>query len=198
MGRTMTESRPSPRRLPLQCLGLLLLLAVSILLLWQAGRHFGETLYPCKYSDLVEEAATAYDIPPSLVYAVIHTESKFQPDAHSSAGAMGLMQLTDETYQWALQRAGQPTDSSASLFDPAVNIRYGTYVLSLLGEQFTNTETVLAAYNAGQGHVREWLDDPAYSADGETLDVIPYPETEEYVERVLSAREQYQILYDLE
>ncbi len=197
----MTEPKPRQRsqHLPLQCLGLLLLLALSVILLWQAGLRFSETLYPLKYGTLVEEAAAEYGIPPSLVYAIIHTESEFDPGALSTADAKGLMQLTDDTYRWALQRAGaEETFDPDALYDPAVNIRYGVYVLSLLGEQFANTETVLAAYNAGQGHVREWLNDPACSADGETLSSIPFPETKTYVQRVLAARKQYQSLYHLD
>ncbi|MBQ8683194.1 MAG: lytic transglycosylase domain-containing protein [Clostridia bacterium] len=196
----MTDSKPTlPRRLWLQCAGLLLLLAVGFLLLREAGHRLQETLYPIRYADLVEEAAATYDVPISLVYAVIHTESEFDPDAVSSAEAKGLMQLTDETYHWALHRAGLAEEyAPEDLLDPAINIRYGVYVLSLLREQFPHTETLLAAYNAGQGHVREWLADPACSADGKTLSTIPYPETETYIKRVLSAREQYQSLYDLE
>lgn len=197
----MTEPKPHQQRLrlPLQCLGLLFLLALCVILLWQAGLRFSETLYPLKYRALVEEAAAEYGIPPSLVYAVIHTESEFDPGAQSAAEAKGLMQLTDDTYRWALQRAGkEDTFDPNALYDPAVNIRYGVYVLSLLGEQFANTETVLAAYNAGQGHVREWLNDPAYSTDRESLSSIPFPETETYVQRVLAARKQYQVLYYLD
>lgn len=59
-------------------------------------------------------------------------------------------------------------------------------------------QTVLAAYNAGQGRVKEWLKDPAYSADGEHLDAIPYAETAEYVRRVEKTRQRYRQLYRLD
>ncbi len=193
MGRPQTL-----RRLLVQCIALLLLLGLCTALLGQAYQRYSESNYPLHYADLVENAAAQYNIPPSLIYAVIHTESKFDAAATSSAGAKGLMQLTDDTYLWALQREGREAEyDPQKLYDPAVNIPYGAYVLALLGEQFEETETLLAAYNAGQGHVREWLGDPTYSEDGRSLTAIPYPETEEYVRRVLAARSQYQTLYAL-
>ena len=183
----------------LTCIALIILLAICIGLYRPALTRFYEAFYPIKYAETVENAAKTYGISSSLVYAVIHTESHFDPDAVSSAEAMGLMQLTDDTYQWALQRTNQEdTYDPQVLFIPEENIRWGVVVLSLLSEQFTDTETLLAAYNAGQGHVREWLSDPAYSADGKTLHTIPYAETEEYIKRVLNARKQYKNLYELD
>ncbi len=155
-------------------------------------------IYPVAYSDSVLAAAQEYRVEPSLIYAVIHTESHFQADARSSADAKGLMQLTDSTFLWALDRAGQSGQhTTEDLFDPTVNIRYGVYVLSLFREQFEETVTALAAYNAGQGRVTKWLKDPAYSADGQRLNTIPYKETRDYVQRVLLAQTRYQRLYDI-
>ena len=183
----------------LTCVALILLLALCVSLYRPAVKRFYEAVYPLGYTETVEKEAEAYNISPSLIYAVIHTESHFKPDAVSSAEAKGLMQLTDDTYRWALQRTNRADSyDPQQLFDPVANIHWGVVVLSLLSEQFTNTETLLAAYNAGQGHVREWLEDPAYSADGVTLHTIPYPETEQYVKRVLDARRQYKSLYNLD
>lgn len=152
-----------------------------------------------QYTENVTAASEEFGVAPSLIYAVIHTESSFEPQVTSSAGAKGLMQITDDTLEWALERAGeQGKHSPEDLFDPSVNIHYGVYVLTLLGEQFDNTETMLAAYNAGIGRVGEWLKDPAYSADGVRLDAIPYPETAEYVKRVLNAQKIYQQLYHIQ
>lgn len=178
------------------------LLAVAVLiggtrLLGSAYHHYLTGVYPIAFADQVEAAADEFGLDPYLIYAVIHTESDFNPDALSPANAKGLMQLTDDTYRWAVKRenAGKDADPQ-DLFDPAVNIRYGVYVLTLLGEQFQNTDTVLAAYNAGQGRVREWLADPAYSTDGITLHTIPYPETEDYIRRVNETCDRYRRLYD--
>lgn len=154
-------------------------------------------IYPIKFSDPVEEMAQQCSLPPSLIYAVIHTESKFDPTATSAAGAKGLMQITDDTHRWACKRGGVDASTSKKLYESDTNIRVGCYVLALLYEQFYETETVLAAYNAGQGRVREWLKDPAYSKDGRTLYNIPYEETENYVHRVINTQKKYQTLYNI-
>ena len=154
--------------------------------------------YPLKYEDIVTKTAEEYGLDPSLIYAVIHTESKFDPNAVSSAAAKGLMQITDDTYQWALKRDGKEPSDTKELFDPETNIRYGCYILVLLSEQFADTDTVLAAYNAGQGRVQEWLKNPDYSNDGVTLNQIPYEETAEYIRRVLKTQKRYQQIYSIQ
>ncbi len=154
--------------------------------------------YPLQYSAYVTDAAKEFNIDPSLIYAIIHTESNFDERATSAADAKGLMQLTADTFQWALRRAGEQDRHTADdLYDPAINIHYGVYVLSLLREQFVDSDTMLAAYNAGQGRVHDWLTDSAYSSDGVTLHTIPYPETAEYIRRVNDARTHYQQLYHI-
>ena len=175
-----------------------LVLALGILLLHYGYKRYYSAVYPLQYTEEITAASEEFGVEPSLIYAVIHTESSFQPQVTSSAGAKGLMQLTDSTLEWALNRAGEKGKYTAEdLYDPQVNIHYGVYVLTLLGEQFENTETILAAYNAGIGRVGEWLKNPAYSTDGAHLTAIPYPETADYVERVQNARKRYQELYNL-
>lgn len=156
------------------------------------------TLYPLSYEQDVQAAAEKYGLSPSLVYAVIHTESGFDPAARSSANAIGLMQVTAPTMEWVLMRNGvSGTPDEAMLTDPAFNIAIGTGVLHLLGEQFVEQDTVLAAYNAGMGNVQTWLSDTAYSADGKTLSAIPFEETANYVKKVRRAQKIYQMLYDI-
>lgn len=172
---------------------------LGVFLLRYGHRQFYASVYPIQYDKNVTAASEEFDVDPSIIYAVIHTESSFKPQATSSAGAKGLMQITDKTLEWALGRAGeQEKYASEDLYNPSVNIHYGVYVLTLLREQFENTETMLAAYNAGIGRVREWLKDPAHSADGVHLDAIPYHETAEYVKRVLDAQKIYQQLYNIQ
>ncbi len=152
------------------------------------------------YQEYVSKYAADYGVEPALVYGVMATESSFKPKAVSNAGAMGLMQLTPDTFEWAQMRMGT-TDkgyTADDLFDPAVNIQYGIYVLSLLREDFSSTATLLAAYNAGRTTVLEWLADERYSTDGKTLYDIPIEETRQYVLKVLQAQESYQKLYDIQ
>ncbi len=184
-------------RIPRALLIFLLVAAVLVALYSAAAAPIKRLIYPIKYREAVEESAAQYALPPSLLYAVIYTESRWNPDAVSSAGAMGLMQITDETYQWARRRAGEGHGDTENLFEPAHNIHYGAAILSLLQENFSDLATVLAAYNAGQGHVRQWLADAGYSSDGVTLTRIPFEETENYVHRVLHIQQLYQSLYSI-
>ena len=184
-------------RFPIKLLVTILIIALLLGLGYFAMEPIAKLIYPMKYSESVEAMSVQCNLPPSLIYAVIYTESKFNPDATSSANAKGLMQITDDTYRWACKRAGEESTTPDDLYAPDSNIRIGCYVLSLLYEQFNETETVLAAYNAGQGRVREWLKDPNYSKDGVTLYNIPYEETENYVRRVINTQKKYQKLYNI-
>lgn len=154
--------------------------------------------YPDRYGEQVTAAAEENGISPSLLMGMIYTESHFDPNARSPAGAVGLMQLTESTFDWAQMRRHIPESERMSpdkREDPEVNIRYGSFVLALLREEFPEEDTALAAYNAGIGHVREWLADSRYSADGVTLSEIPFEETREYIQRVRAAQEMYRRLY---
>ena len=150
--------------------------------------------YPQRYTRLVEQEAAEFDLDPYLVYAVINTESGFDPNARSQAGAMGLMQLTQETFDW-ISSLYPPEDSSAGVYDPQANLHCGCALLRLLLDQYGSQEVALAAYNAGMGNVSQWLESGDYSHDGQTLHTIPYPETDAYVEKVQRAYRMYHKLY---
>ena len=146
-------------------------------------------LYRREYSDLVSKYAAEYGVDEALVYAVIKTESNFDPDAESSVGAMGLMQLTQETLIDVSDRLlGENIDES-DILDPETNIKCGVRYLAWLFETFESEKAVIAAYNAGPGRVGEWLE------DNPELDRIPIGETRIYVSKVLHARDIYTRLY---
>ncbi|MBR7181460.1 MAG: lytic transglycosylase domain-containing protein [Clostridia bacterium] len=147
-----------------------------------------------RYLDEITLSAKEFDIPVPIVLAVIRTESDFRPNARSRAGALGLMQLMPETFAFLRDEClGEVLEDNAVL-SPAVNIRYGTYYLSYLYQKFGDWRLTLAAYNAGERRVSEWLDDPALSPDGR-LEHIPFPETAAYVEKVLLAYQKYNQKY---
>ena len=139
-------------------------------------------------------AATEFSVPLPMILAVMEAESDFHPEAVSDAGACGLMQLMPDTFRFVRDECLSEQLSDTAIFDPTVNIRYGTYYLSYLLAQFESPPTALAAYNAGEGRVAEWLKDPALSKDGQ-LTVIPFPETAAYVKKVLAAYENYDQKY---
>ena len=132
---------------------------------------------------LVYSAAEEFDVPRAMILAVIRAESDFYADATSSVGARGLMQLMPDTFRWICEELHEPHHTQR-ITDPEINIRAGSYYLTYLFEKFGSWRVALAAYNAGEGRVGEWLTDPTLSLDG-TLRRIPFPETAAYVEKTL-------------
>ena len=154
-----------------------------------------KSAYPLEYTDLVNKAAKDYNLQPALIYGVIHTESRFDPEAGSSVGAVGLMQIMPETFDWLQEKRGEAGKyTTEDLYTPSVNIDYGSYLLRYFLDYYGNEKCAVAAYNAGF-EVSNWLEDPNCSPDGMTLDVIPYPETSEYVVKVENAKQKYIELY---
>jgi len=130
-------------------------------------------------------ASETHNIEPSLIYAVILSESGFDRYAVSSAGAMGLMQIMPSTAEYIARERGIEF-SEEMLFDPAINIDFGTYYLARMFRRFGNQKEALAAYNAGEGNVSAWR--------ASDLDRIPFRETRDYVRRVTFARRIYRFL----
>lgn len=133
-------------------------------------------------------------IPSSLLYAVMKAESGFREDAKSKAGAIGLMQLMPSTAEFVCRMNGMSFDAER-LGEGEYNVRLGALYLEYLSARFENEVTVLAAYNAGEGTVAEWLQSRTLSPDGKTLSSIPYPETERYVKKVMKFRKIYLFFY---
>lgn len=152
-------------------------------------------IYPQDYKDLIEAYAEEYGLDKSLVYAVVKCESGFDSSAVSSIGAKGLMQLTDETYEWVCSRYKDTADGD--LFDAKTNIKSGCRLLRLHLKEFGDIKTALAAYHAGRGITNEWLKNSEYSSNGKTLDKIPYEETSKYADRVIKTIEKYKEIYNI-
>lgn len=144
------------------------------------------------YKKTVYHYAKEYDLEPALVFAVIKVESNYDPDARSVKDAYGLMQITEDTLNWAILRENEGASYTVKdLYEPEINIKYGCLILSLLKDEFRHTDTVLAAYNAGRGNVLKWLKDSRYSKDGHTLSSTPFPETNEYIQKVNKFKNKY-------
>ena len=153
-------------------------------------------IYPYDYRSYIETSAESRHADPFLVAAVIKHESKFEPRARSDGGALGLMQLMPATAEWIARQLGEPF-TEEYLYDPALNIRYGVWYLAELEREFGGNDILaLAAYNAGRGNVRDWMERFHWTQQFDEIEAIPYPETRFYVRRVLEDREQYKRLYD--
>lgn len=176
----------------------MLCLGLAAGLAWFGVGLYYRSAYPAKYQDDVLRYSKEYGLDPSLTFAVIYTESRFRPAAVSSIGARGLMQITNDTFEWAKWRMKDDSTTYEDLFEPAVNIKYGTFILSLLKEEFKSDEVALAAYHAGWGNVKKWLSDLSYSSDGENIDTIPFRDTAWYVPQVQKVQKIYRRTYKLE
>lgn len=153
--------------------------------------------YPIEYSEYVTYYADKYDLDPLMLYAFIRTESNFNPKADSDAGARGLMQITEVTFDWIKTKIAPTEDLTfEDLYDPETNIRFGSYFVSycLLRYQ-DDLATAAAAYHSGWGTVDGLLSQAEYSADGKTLDHYPYPQMRLYVKKITSSYQRYQEIY---
>ena len=143
--------------------------------------------YPLKYQAIVRTYAQQQRLDPALLAAVIETESKFNSSALSSAGAVGLLQLTPATAQGIALYTHGTKFRLSDLKNPDINVRYGTwYLRQLLDHYHGNERLALAAYNAGKGNVDGWL------AQHEG---IQFADTRAYVDKVESLKKLYRRVY---
>lgn len=152
--------------------------------------------FPLPYKETVERHALAHQLDPLLIASIMRVESGFDPRAISVKGARGLMQLMPETAQWVAEQMGMDAFGLEMLFEPEVNVRMGAWYLSDLRRLFEGeTVLALAAYNGGRGNVLRWLNEQAWSGAIEEISDIPFPETREYVRRVLSTYTIYRRIW---
>lgn len=139
-------------------------------------------------SHIIIQCAEEENISPSLLEAVILTESKFDEKAVSHVGAVGMMQLMPDTAHWISEESGLPSDNLAS---PDQNIPLGAWYLNYLLKKYHNNEVfALAAYNAGRGNVDEWIEKNKWPEGFMDMEKIPFPETREFVKSVVTARDR--------
>lgn len=149
-------------------------------------------MYPQRYGDLVRLNAHRYNLDANLIFALIKAESNFNPRAGSLRGAKGLMQVMDETGFWAAKDLKIEDFTIDDLYDPGINMAIGCWYLNWLMEHFEgDRDKVLAAYNAGNNMVRDWID----NTDSWCVDSIPFKETKVFILRVKEFLNMYEKLY---
>jgi soluble lytic murein transglycosylase len=157
-----------------------------------------ELTLPLRHEDIIRQQASAKGLDPSLIAAVIYTESRFR-DQTSHAGARGLMQITPATARYIAHLSGGTRFEQGDLATPQINISYGTYYLRYLLDRYGRNEVLaLAAYNGGEGNVDSWVARANTSERALTTSEIPFPETRQYVRSVLDARTRYRNKYATE
>ena len=145
--------------------------------------------FPQKFATEVNSASEEFGVNASIIYSIIKVESGFNSKAVSASGAIGLMQIKPSTAQYIVSSTNI-FDTDYDLTDPKTNIRIGTWYIKYLLEKFKDQLTALAAYNAGEGGVRNWLGE----CTALNRDQIIYKETRDYVNRVSVAYKFYKII----
>lgn len=158
-------------------------------------QHFYRQNYPVHYRDTILKYTAEYEVDPLFILAVMKTESDFNPNAVSEADARGLMQIAETTFDWIKDKLNDETSVFSDMYTPEINIRYGTFFLHYLYQEFESLELAAAAYHAGRGAVNDWLTDSTLSSDGETLHKIPSSVTAHYVNKVMNAYDKYCSIY---
>lgn len=133
----------------------------------------------------------------SLLYAIIRQESAFEPDALSQAGALGLMQLMPATAKFIAKKEQMPFSVPRLTTDGDYNVLLGRAYLEHLLDDFGGSYVLaIAAYNAGPGRVREWLNEYGDPRGGhvdmvEWIEILPFTETRRYVQHILNNLQIY-------
>ena len=141
---------------------------------------------PKKYADTIRTYAGEYCLDPALIFSICEVESHFNPQAVSEKGAIGIMQIMPQTGEWIASSLGIKGFQKDDLLKAKINIRFGCWYLSYLMTCFSEYWQWIAAYNAGEGTVRGWLD-----AGIDKADLIPISETASYVKSVENAISRY-------
>jgi soluble lytic murein transglycosylase len=166
----------------------LIAVAAGVLAYLQATKPgpYARLLYPLRYEEIIDGHARNYRLDEALLAAVIYQESKFDAEAESESGAIGLMQLLPDTARGIAVRTGGSRFRVDDLYQPEINVRYGSWYLRHLLDRYEDMELALAAYNAGQHTVDGWRSRGVG---------IQFPETRHYVERVEELRRIYRRAY---
>ncbi len=153
---------------------------------------------PLSDAGIIRQQAVEKHLDPALIAAVIYTESKFEP-RQSSAGAEGLMQILPATAYYLASLSGGRSFTASDLARPEINVAYGSYYLRYLLDHYGGDEMLaVAAYNGGLANVDRWVARANEGGRGLTVEAIPFPETREYVQRVLTAQQAYRETYPRE
>lgn len=156
-----------------------------------------KVIFPIDHRDLIERRAADHGLDPYLMLALVAQESTFQADVRSAANAWGLMQIVPDTGRRYAQKLQIRPFRTARLTEPEVNVRIGMAYFADLLKQFSAAPAALAGYNAGEHRVVRWIAERPKVEWDEFIDDIPFPETQNYVKRILGTAEDYRILYRL-
>ena len=153
-------------------------------------------LYPLYYTDLLQKHTTNYEIDPLFVAAMIREESRYNADAVSYAGAIGLMQIMPANGPEFASRLKIPRFNTKMLYNPDINIQMGSWYMKSLMDQFDNNHALVAgAYNGGPGRMRRWIKAKQIPDLDEFIEDIGIDQTRRHIKKVIDSYIIYQQLY---
>lgn len=158
-------------------------------------REILRVIFPVDYWPLLQKYARERSLDPFVVAALVAQESNFDREVRSHANAYGLMQILPSTARMYARRLGVKPFSTRRLTEAEVNVRLGTQIFADSIRKFGGVHFALAAYNAGDSRVAAWQREKPDLPQDEFIDDIPYPETQNYVKRILGTAEDYRYLY---
>ena len=159
-------------------------------------REYWDALFPRPYWSDLKRFSVANGLDPYLVASLIRQESEFNPVAVSRANAVGLMQLLPRTGKLVAHQVAMKRYSPSQLYTAPVNLELGTRYFRGMVDKFGGSfEQALAAYNAGDNRVEEWMGQGKYRDAAEFVESIPFTETREYVQAIMRNASVYRQLY---
>ena len=171
----------------------LMVVSIIVILLYQ---FIMKKVYNTKYNEYVYLYAEENGVDPMLIFAIIKTESNFDPNAKSSVDAKGLMQLMESTAIEVAKELEIENFETEMLYNPEINIKIGIKYFSNLLNMYGNINTAIVAYNAGPGSVKKWIEQEIIKEDGSDIENVPFKETNLYIRKVLRDYKIYKSLYN--
>lgn len=161
-----------------------------------APQRFWQAAFPLPWRSALESSSRDTGLDPFLVAALIRQESEFNPRAISRAQAYGLTQVRPGTGRMLSRQVGIGRFRTDMLFDPEVNLKLGTeFLRQLVSTHEGQWHVALAAYNAGPGRARDWIQWYEYREPAEFIETIPFTETRNYIQIVLRNADVYRRVY---
>ena len=176
------------------CKGVLFFLIALLLLLILINFEFDlwtmrRNLAPVRYQSEIDKYAEKFALDKELLTSLIYVESRFDKHSESPKGALGLMQLMPTTAYWIAEKLEYKNFKLDDLHDPEINIKFGSWYFAYLYQKFDkNLIIAIAAYNAGENNVRNWISE---GWEGELQQKLPFSETDNFVRRVISTKDYY-------
>lgn len=174
---------------------IVLLIALSFVFQGHLKKQVDYLNYPRRYISEVSSASELYGVEKELIFSIIKAESRFFPYAKSRKNARGLMQLSENTWQYACRSLELDLNK---IYEKESNIRAGTWYFSQLLKEFQDEHLAIIAYNAGPSKVREWIASGLVGGKDAQEWQVPYGETKLYLLRVMEYKKKYLQIYRLD